>query len=239
VGLLSSVSSNVASLVLQTVESLIAERALVRPGQVLSELVRLLRNVLQKRSHEAHGSSSHGAVGCGSGLLLNVVRRCVGVEQVTETCRGSVGLHVTECRSWGKGDDGGLVYMYGSTRRACGGRLVAVRAVCADAGEDMPEQVQKETRCASAPWLGVGGARVVETYQERRVPLHLRDDLRRGSVQRVQGVAGARLWEQRAFWRSRSRRRAGETECIPTHATCLSGLSGACPFADTISVEQQ
>jgi hypothetical protein len=46
--------------------------------------------------------------------------------------------------------------MYGSTRRACGGRLKAVRAVCADAGEDMPEQAQKETRCASAPWLVSG-----------------------------------------------------------------------------------
>jgi hypothetical protein len=99
---------------------------------------------------------------------------------------------VTEGESWGKADDGGLGYMYGSTRRACGGRLMAVRAVCADAGEDMPERAQKETRCAKAAWLGVGGARVVETYQERRVRLHLRDDLRRGSVQRVQGLLGVR-----------------------------------------------
>jgi hypothetical protein len=147
-----------ASLVLQTVESLIAERALVRPGQVLSELVRLLRGVLQKRSHEAHGSSSHGAGGCGSGLLLNVVRRCVGVEQVTETCRGSVGLHVTECRSWGKGDDGVLVSMYGSTRRACGGRLVAVRAVCADARARICRSRCRKKRGAPVRLGSVSGA---------------------------------------------------------------------------------
>jgi hypothetical protein len=35
----------------------------------------------------------------------------------------------------------------------CGGRMMAVRAVCADAGEDMPERWE-ETRCASAPRLG-------------------------------------------------------------------------------------
>ncbi|KAH8644589.1 hypothetical protein IG631_02053 [Alternaria alternata] len=58
---------------------------------------------------------------------------------------------------------------------------MAVRAVCADAGEDMPEQAQKETRCASAAWLPSGGARVVETYQELRVLERLRDDLRRGA----------------------------------------------------------
>ena len=34
---------------------------------------------------------------------------------------------------------------------------MAVRAVCAEAGEDMPELAQKETRCANAAWL-LGGA---------------------------------------------------------------------------------
>ena len=33
----------------------------------------------------------------------------------------------------------------------------------------------------------------METYQEMRAPAHLGDDLRRAGVQRVQGVAGARL----------------------------------------------
>lgn len=181
-GLLSSVSANVASLMFQTVESLIAERALVGPGEILTGLVRLLRGVLQQRSHEAHGSSSHGVgVLSGSRELVLLLGGRVGVQQVGETCRGRVGLHVTEGESLGKGDDGGLGYMYGSTRRACGGRLMAVRAVCADAGEDMPEQAQKETRCASAAWLPSGGARVVETYQEMRALERLRDDLRRGA----------------------------------------------------------
>ncbi len=89
-------------------------------------------------------------------MLVLLLARSVGVQQVGETCRGRVGLHVTEGESWGTGDDGGLGYMYGSTRRACGGRLMAVRAVCADAGEDMPEQAQKETQCASAAWLPSG-----------------------------------------------------------------------------------
>ena len=56
---------------------------------------------------------------------------------------------MTEGESWGKADDGGLGYMYGSTRRACGGRLMAVRAVCADAGEDMPELARRKK--GSAP----------------------------------------------------------------------------------------
>lgn len=59
-GLFSRVRSDVPSLVLQTVEGLIAQRALVRPGQVLSSLVLgLLWGVLQQRSHEAHGSGGH------------------------------------------------------------------------------------------------------------------------------------------------------------------------------------
>jgi len=82
VGLLAGVGSNVASLVLETVEGLVAERALVGTGQVLSRLFLggLLGSVLEERSHEAHGAGSHGRVlvdggrGLGSG--------CVWVEEV-------------------------------------------------------------------------------------------------------------------------------------------------------------
>ena len=74
---------------------------------------------------------------------------------------------MTESGKLGEGDDGGLGYMYGSTGRACGGRAMGARAVCADAGEDMPERAgrtQRETRCANnAAWLLLGGR---ESYQE-------------------------------------------------------------------------
>lgn len=60
VGLFTCVSADVTSLVLKAVEGLVAERALVRPGQILARLVLgLLRGVLQQRSHEAHGGSGH------------------------------------------------------------------------------------------------------------------------------------------------------------------------------------
>lgn len=91
VGLFSGVSSDVASLVLKTVESLIAERALVGPGQVLSSVVLgLLRGVLQQRSHEAHGGSSHGgSSGCrGCRRLVLLSWGGFRVEQVSKTCRG-------------------------------------------------------------------------------------------------------------------------------------------------------
>ena len=97
VWLLSSVGSNVASLVLQTVEGLVAERALVRPRKILSGLLCLLRGVLEKRRHEADGGSGHRGGGCRGRwwlLLLLVLGGCFGVEQVGETCRGRVGLHV-------------------------------------------------------------------------------------------------------------------------------------------------
>jgi hypothetical protein len=139
--------------------------------------------------------------------MLLEMGRSVRVQQVGETCRGRVGLHVTEGESWGKGDDGGLGYMYGSTRRACGGRLMAVRAVCADAGEDMPEQAQKETRCANAAWLPSGGARVVETYQEMRALERLRDDLRRGACSGCKELLERDLGASEAFFWAR----AGET----------------------------
>lgn len=117
VWLLSSVGSDMASLVLQTVEGLVAERALVRPGKILSGLLCLLRGVLEKRRHEADGGSGHGGGWCEGGLLLLllVLGNCFGVEQVGETCRGRVGLHVTGGESLGgRGTDGGLGYMYGS-----------------------------------------------------------------------------------------------------------------------------
>ena len=58
-GLLSSVGADVTGLVLQTVEGLVTERALVRARQVLPRLFLGLL-LLQEGSHEAHGSSSHG-----------------------------------------------------------------------------------------------------------------------------------------------------------------------------------
>lgn len=59
-GLFARVSANVTSLVLKTVEGLVAQRALVGPGQILARFVLgLLRGVLQQRSHEAHGGSGH------------------------------------------------------------------------------------------------------------------------------------------------------------------------------------
>jgi hypothetical protein len=116
---------------------------------------------------------------------------------------------------------------------------MAVRAVCADAGEDMPELAQKETRCAKAAWLGVGA---LESWRRIKKGGSVCTCVMtwRGSVQRVQGLVGATvLGIARVFWRSR-RRRVGETECIPAHGTCLiSGLSGVCPVAGSISVEQQ
>jgi hypothetical protein len=46
-GFLSSMGADMACLVFQAVKSLIAEGALVGPGEILSGLVRLLRGVLQ------------------------------------------------------------------------------------------------------------------------------------------------------------------------------------------------
>ena len=60
VGLLARVGADVASLVLEAVESLIAERALVGAREVLARLFVLLRGVLQEGSHEAHGGGGHG-----------------------------------------------------------------------------------------------------------------------------------------------------------------------------------
>jgi len=58
-GLLSRVSADVTGLVLQPVEGLVTEGALVRTGEVLARLLLGLL-LLQEGSHEAHGSSSHG-----------------------------------------------------------------------------------------------------------------------------------------------------------------------------------
>ena len=85
-GLLSGVGADVTSLVLETVEGLLAERALVGPGEVLSRLVvALLAGVVEQRSHEAHGSGSHGGVVGWSGRLLLLVLSGLRVEQVAKT----------------------------------------------------------------------------------------------------------------------------------------------------------
>lgn len=81
--------ADVTSLVLETVEGLLAERALVGPGEVLSRLVvALLAGVVEQRSHEAHGSGSHGGVGGRGGRvlwLLLLVLSGLRVEQVAKT----------------------------------------------------------------------------------------------------------------------------------------------------------
>jgi hypothetical protein len=59
-GLLSGVGADMTGLVLQTVEGLVAERALVGARQVLARLFLGLLLLLQEGSHKAHGSSSHG-----------------------------------------------------------------------------------------------------------------------------------------------------------------------------------
>jgi hypothetical protein len=63
-GLFSSVRSDVACLVLETVEGLVTERALVRPREILPHLVvgRLLWGILEQRRHEAHGGCGHGTL---------------------------------------------------------------------------------------------------------------------------------------------------------------------------------
>ena len=84
--LFARVSPDVTSLVFQTVESLIAQRALVGAGEVLARLVLgLLRGVLQQRSHEAHGSSGHGSVGGGRRGVVSSSSGRVRVEEVGKT----------------------------------------------------------------------------------------------------------------------------------------------------------
>lgn len=97
-GLLAGVGADVTGLVLQTVEGLVAKRALVGPGQVLAGLLLGLL-LLQKGSHEAHGSSSHGRgrlgrggrSGCGEGVLRRGGFRVEYAGQVE-------GLHVISTR---------------------------------------------------------------------------------------------------------------------------------------------
>ena len=97
-GLLAGVGADVAGLMLQTVEGLFAERALVRAREVARALVIL--GVLEERRHQAHGSRRHGSVGSGlgSGLGRRGLLGCrVGVEdtgQVVGTYRLGGRLHV-------------------------------------------------------------------------------------------------------------------------------------------------
>ena len=62
VGLLSGVGADVTGLVLEAVEGLLAQRALVGPWQVLARLVLGLLGVLEQGRHEAHGGRRHGEV---------------------------------------------------------------------------------------------------------------------------------------------------------------------------------
>jgi hypothetical protein len=79
--LFSSVSANVTSLVLETVEGLVTQWALVRPGEILTRFVMaLLGSILEKRRHQAHGGSSHGCVGARSGRELLLFSSGVRVE---------------------------------------------------------------------------------------------------------------------------------------------------------------
>ena len=87
--------ADVASLVFKTVKGLVTERALVGPGQVLARLiVSLLGGVLEQRSHETHGSGSHGGVvgvRCGRVLVLVVFSGGLRVEEVVKTQVRGVG----------------------------------------------------------------------------------------------------------------------------------------------------
>lgn len=63
VRLLSSVGPDVAGLVLETVEGLLTQRALVRARKVLAGVLLGRLCVLQEGSHEAHCGSRHGGLG--------------------------------------------------------------------------------------------------------------------------------------------------------------------------------
>lgn len=91
-GLLPGVRPDVAGLMLEAVEGLLAQRTLVGPGQILAGLVLGGLSILEERSHEAHGSSGHGTLGGGgSGGLLGLLELVVGVVieyagEVSKTC---------------------------------------------------------------------------------------------------------------------------------------------------------
>jgi hypothetical protein len=102
-GLLAGVGADVTGLVLQTVEGLVAERALVGPGEILARLVlAVLLGILQEGGHEADGSGSHVRLGSGGGRR----RGCRVVERVRLVCGGVrveyggqvEGLHVISTR---------------------------------------------------------------------------------------------------------------------------------------------
>lgn len=125
---------------------------------------------------------------------------------------------------------GGSDICMDQTRRACGGRLMAVRAVCADAGEDMPELAQKETRCASAPWLPFGGRSSRGDVSRNAGPhAHLRDDLRRAACSGCRVLLERDLLGVAVLWAITWGFRAGRVrlECDGSVAsgTCL-GLGG-------------
>lgn len=178
-GLLARVGADVTRLVLETVEGLVAEGALVGAGEVLARLVRLLRRVVQQRRHEADGGSGH--VGAGQGgwawwlRVDGLGRGGFRVEQVAKGGRGGWRGHVTEGGKLGEGDDGGRGYMYGCARRACGGRpraagpsvLARARICRSDQGAPAANEGRQRRLAARR------GARVAEPYQESG-PAHLR-----------------------------------------------------------------
>lgn len=104
VRLLARVGANMASLVLEAVEGLLAQRALVRAREVVPLVVVRGLCVLEQRRHEAHGGSGHrrlcggveAGVGGGGGYggrsvrarerLLWCAVRSVGVEEVSKAC---------------------------------------------------------------------------------------------------------------------------------------------------------
>ena len=109
VGLLASVSADVTSLVLEAVEGLVAQRTLVRTGQVRAHV--LLRRGLSSlflgghlSGHGGHGgSSSHGRMGLNTGVDVSrgssaVVRgrsgrRVVWIQEAGEIHTGRSALH--------------------------------------------------------------------------------------------------------------------------------------------------
>jgi hypothetical protein len=66
--LFASVRADMTGLVLETVEGLLAERALVRPGQIIALVVMGSLCILEQRRHEAYCSGGHGRLSCSSGV---------------------------------------------------------------------------------------------------------------------------------------------------------------------------
>jgi len=92
--LLASVSADVTSLVLEAVEGLIAERALVRSRQLVGGIRRLGAGERPVRFDNGHCRGSHVAVSLGPFAVR--LSRC-GIEEVGEGHGGLCSLHVKRC----------------------------------------------------------------------------------------------------------------------------------------------